>query len=258
MTRTKRTSAGTAPDGKGHLVMVVDSDANRRTYHAMILLRFDYRVRSAASAAEALQMIADDVPALVLAELDLPVMSGRDLLRCLRGTPRTIRVPVIALSANGDHMTEAWCLRDGFAACLKTPAGAEELYQSVQSALAPALNSGLRVHKKVPVVVNNVPLDCIEGECVSVISEHGMYIRTLMPHPPNTRVDVRIDLEGRTIAAEAVVLYCHRFGEGPFGEPGMGIKFARIASQDQEFLRTYIHNEVASQFPVSDRAGAVR
>ena len=42
------------------------------------------------------------------------------------------------------------------------------------------------------------------------------------------------------LAAEAVVLYSHRFGEGPFGEPGMGIKFDRIALQDQEFLRLYI------------------
>ena len=190
-------------------------------------------------------MIADDVPALVLTDLDLPVMSGRDLLRCLRGTQRTIGVPVIALSVNGDHMTEIQCLRDGFAACLKTPAGAEDLYRTVQSALAP--KPGLRVHTKVPVVVNNVLLDCVEGECASVISEHGMYIRTLKPHPPNSRVDVRIDLEGRTIAAEAVVLYCHRSGEGPFGEPGMGIKFARIASRDQEFLRDYLHNTVAPQ-----------
>jgi hypothetical protein len=99
---------------------------------------------------------------------------------------------------------------------------------------------------KIPIVVNDVPLDCVEDECASVISEHGMYIRTLNPHPPNSRLNVRIDLYGRSITAEAVVLYSHRVGEGPFGEPGMGIKFDRIARQDQEFLRIYIDSAHSS------------
>ena len=243
----KKIPVGTVPDRKGRLVLVVDSDADHRTYHAMILLRFEYRVGSAASAAEALQMTAIEAPALVLTELDLPGVSGHDLLRCLRGEPRTAGVPVIALSTNGDHMTEVRCLRDGFAACMRTPAGAEDLYRTIQAALDPPPRPSQRVQRKVPVVVNNVPLASVEGECVSVISEHGMYIRTLKPHPPHSHVDVRNDLEGRTIAAEAVVIYSHRFSEGPFGEPGMGIKFARIAPRDQEFLRLYIDNETAPQ-----------
>ena len=247
MTRAKKTSAEKNSDGKGPLLLLVDSDAHHRTYHAMILQRFEYRVSTAVTAEAALQMIADALPALVITELDLPGMSGQDLLRHLRRAPRTAEIPVIALSANDDHSTEARCLRDGFAACLKTPAGAEDLYRTAQAALDPAPQRNLRVHKKVPVMVNNVPLDCVEGECASVISEHGMYIRTPRPHPQNSRVDIRIDLEGRTIAAEALVLHSHRFGEGPFGEPGMGIKFARITQLDQEFLRRYIHNEITPQ-----------
>ena len=54
-------------------------------------------------------------------------------------------------------------------------------------------------------------------------------------------------MKGRTIAADAVVLYRHRLNEGNIGEPGMGIKFARIAPRDQEFLRLYIHDEIAQQ-----------
>jgi len=223
----------------------VDNDAQHRTYYAMILQRFDYRVITASTAEEALEMIADALPTLVITVLDLPGLSGRDLLKRLRSSSHTAEIPVVALSANGDHTTEARRLRDGFAACLGMPAGAEDLFRTVQTALEPVRRSSPRIHKQMPIKVNNVPLDCVEGECASVLSEHGMYIRTLKPHPPNTRVDVRIDLEGRTIAAEAVVLYCHRFGEGPFGEPGMGLKFARITARDQEFLRSYIHNTIA-------------
>jgi len=62
----------------------------------------------------------------------------------------------------------------------------------------------------------------------------------------DARIAIQIALKGRTISADAVVLYSHRFGEGPFGEPGMGLKFARIAPQDQEYLRLFIRSE----FPV--------
>ena len=240
MTFAKERIPGTSPSGSGRLVLVVDGDAYHRSYHAMVLQRLEFRVATAATAREALESIAAARPSLVLTELDLPDMSGPDLLRMLRRDQSMAAFPVVALSAGAGGERGAHCLKEGFAAFLRTPAGAEDLYQAVHAALDAAPQRNLRVHTKMPVVVNDMPLDCVEGECASVISEHGMYIRTLRPHPPNSRLTVRIDLYGRSIAAEAVVLYSHRFGEGPFGEPGMGIKFDRIALQDQEFLRLYI------------------
>jgi hypothetical protein len=69
----------------------------------------------------------------------------------------------------------------------------------------------------------------------------------LCSSPPNTWVDIQTNLAAWTIAAEAVVLYCHRFSEGPFGETGRRIKFAQIAPRDQEFFRLYMHDEIAPQ-----------
>jgi hypothetical protein len=47
-------------------------------------------------------------------------------------------------------------------------------------------------------------------------------------------------LAGRTIRLEASVLYSYSFGEGPFKEPGMGMRFARIDVDDRSFLQQYI------------------
>ena len=227
--------------------MVVESDAHERAFHAMLLRRFDYRVTAAATAEDALGMIAGEPPALIITELDLPEMSGLDLLARVQQDTRTAGIPVVALAANGDQTTETRCLRAGFNACLSMPVGPEELYRVIQAAIEPVTRESLRIHTKVPVIVNNTPLDCEgEGDCASVLSEHGMFIRTLKPHPPNARLAVQIAVRGRTIAADAVVLYNHQRGEGPFGEPGMGIKFARIAPQDREFLRMYIRSVITS------------
>jgi len=99
------------------------------------------------------------------------------------------------------------------------------------------------------VIVNGKPLDCVEGECASVLSEHGMYVRTLRPHASNTRLPVQIVIKGRFIPVEAVVLYSHTFGEGPFKEPGMGLKFVRVAPQDQELIRLFIQEELMKGIP---------
>jgi len=226
--------------------MVVDSDPHQLAYHTMLLQRFEYRVCTARDAEQALALAAGEAPSLVITELDLPQMNGLDLLHQLRQEPRTAAIPVIAVTGSGDHGTEARCLRAGFVAFLGKPLGAEDLYRTVQATIEPAMRSSLRVHARMPVTVNNVPLDCVEGECASVISEHGMYIRTMKPHPPKSQLAVQIALKGRTISADAVVLYSHRFGEGPFGEPGMGLKFARIEPQDQEYIRLFIRNEFPS------------
>jgi CheY-like chemotaxis protein len=243
MTSYKDMTPRKKPADNGRLVMVVDGDSHQLAYHAMLLQRFEYRVCTARDAEQALTMAAGEVPSLVITELDLPQMSGLDLLQRLRQGPRTAAVPVLAVIRTGDHGTEARCLRAGFTACLGKPIGAEDLYRAVQAAVEPEPRTSLRIHARMPVTVNNMPLDCVEGECASVISEHGMYIRTLKPHPPNSLLAVQIALKGRTISADAVVLYSHRFGEGPFGEPGMGLKFARIAPQDREYIRLFIRNE---------------
>jgi len=233
---------------KRRLLMVVDDDAHRRVFHAKLLQRFEYRVCTASNAEDALAMIAAEPPALIIAELDLPGMSGLDLLARIQQEPRTADIPVIALAANRDQGTEIRCLRAGFSAFLGTPVGLEELYRTIQTAIGePVTRASLRVRTQMPVIVDNVPLDGVKGECALVISEHGMYIRTLKPHPPNAHLTVQISVKGRTIAADAVVLYRHRLNEGNIGEPGMGIKFARIAPRDQEFLRLYIHDEIAQQ-----------
>jgi two-component system cell cycle response regulator DivK len=226
--------------------MVVEGDAHERAFHAMLLQQFDYRVAVAAAAEDALGMIALELPALIITELDLPEMSGLDLLARVQQDPRTAGIPVVALAANGAQETEARCRRAGFNACLGMPVGPEELFRTIQAAIEPVTRTSLRIHTKMPVIVNNVPLDCAGGECASVLSEQGMYIRTLKPYPPNARLAVQIGVRGRIIAADAVVLYNHQRGEGPLGEPGIGIKFSRIAPQDREFLRTFIHSVITS------------
>ena len=63
------------------------------------------------------------------------------------------------------------------------------------------------------------------------------------PHR-NERVAIELNIAGRSITADASVLYRHRSAEAPLREPGMAIKFIRIAPEDRAFIRKFIHDEV--------------
>ena len=98
-------------------------------------------------------------------------------------------------------------------------------------------DAGWRVQKK-------EALDFNAGECATMLSSRGMYVRTRTRYPVKTKLPVRITLYDRTIPALATVIYSHAEGEGPFGEPGMGLYFEDISPQDQDCLQQYINGEV--------------
>lgn len=236
-------SGSRAPQQAG-FVVVVGSDAHLLFSLSMLLQRFNYRVCTGKSGEEAVELSSVAVPSLVITELDLSDMSGLDLFHRLRQDPRTASVPLIVVVGSGDAESGTRCVRAGFAAALQKPVAAEELYRVVQRAVEARPRSSIRISARIPVTVDEVPLDCGGGECASVLSEHGMYIRTLKPKTANTVVALRFTVNDRPVSAEAVVLYSHRFGEGPFGDAGMGLKFLRIRPVDQEEIRRFVRSEI--------------
>lgn len=237
------------PERNSRFLLVVDSNVNDLFYLSMLLQRFEYKISTATNAAEALKMAALAVPALVITALDLTDLSGLELVQRIRQNPRTAAVPVLIKTADRTPETEQQCRRAGVAACVHEPIQAEELYRTVQATIEPTPRQNIRIHTRLPVIVNSKPLDCVESVCASVLSEHGMYVRTLQPYPANTRLSVQIVIKGRPVPVEAEVLYCHKFGEGPFKEPGMGLKFVRVAPQDQQIIREFIREEIIKGMP---------
>lgn len=225
-------------------LLVVDSDAKNLYYTSMLLQRLEYHICSCKTAVEAREMTTVAVPALVLTAHYLRDATSLELMATLKQDTRLRSVPVIVLTPAGDLAGERKCLDAGAAACLAPPVEAERLFRTVQEAIEPTPRLNIRISVRLPVMVNDQPLNCNEGECASVLSEHGMYIRTHKTYARNTVLPIRLSLKGRPVSAHAEVLYCHALGEGPFGEPGMALKFIRISPQDQEQLRMFIRDEV--------------
>ena len=96
----------------GRILIVDDVATNRIVLKARLASAF-HDTALAASGAEALDNLRSAPPDLVLLDLDLPDMSGFDVIRRLRADPATCRLPVIIVTARCDAETRLAGLQAG-------------------------------------------------------------------------------------------------------------------------------------------------
>jgi two-component system, chemotaxis family, response regulator Rcp1 len=86
-------------------ILLVEDNAGDAELMRMALAeaRPDCRLRVAADGEEALALLARDVPDLMVLDLNLPRLSGHEVLADLRASrnPRLRRLPVVVLSSSG-------------------------------------------------------------------------------------------------------------------------------------------------------------
>src|SRR3990172_7174447 len=79
------------------LVLVVDDDPDLREFVRVVLEGAEYRVRLACDGAEALRLLAEEAPDVILLDIKMPGLSGDDLLRLFRRLQR--HPPVVIMTA---------------------------------------------------------------------------------------------------------------------------------------------------------------
>lgn len=122
----------TRPLTAGGKVLVVDDDAELRQYIMSIVSRY-YKVKEAANGAEALKLVAEWQPDIVISDVVMPEMDGLTLLKRLKANAETLHIPVILLSSKNalaDRMAGWDKGADGY---LGKPFSADELESMVDN-----------------------------------------------------------------------------------------------------------------------------
>jgi two-component system cell cycle response regulator DivK len=101
-------------------VLVVDDDERNRKLAQDVLRRSGLRTIEAASGRAAIALARDHLPDVVLLDLGLPDLEGRDVARVLR-EGRTATIPIVALSALRYQDVGIRLLSEGFAGYLEKP-----------------------------------------------------------------------------------------------------------------------------------------
>jgi type II secretory ATPase GspE/PulE/Tfp pilus assembly ATPase PilB-like protein/CheY-like chemotaxis protein len=87
-------------------ILVVDDDRTTRTIARGLLASSGYRVTEAENGPAALDLLSVNHYALVVLDLEMPGMTGRDVLGKVRTNVHTAAIPIIVLTGNEDPETE--------------------------------------------------------------------------------------------------------------------------------------------------------
>jgi chemosensory pili system protein ChpA (sensor histidine kinase/response regulator) len=88
-----------APVVQAPLVLVVDDSLTVRRVTQRLLVREGYRVSLAKDGLEALERLAEERPAVLLSDIEMPRMDGFDLVRNVRGDKQLADLPVIMITS---------------------------------------------------------------------------------------------------------------------------------------------------------------
>jgi CheY-like chemotaxis protein len=232
------------PNRTNHTLLIVDSDPENILYVQLLLQRFDFQTHSARSAREAFALANAAIPSLILTAVGLKDMSGLNMIKLLRQTAKTANIPFIAMRKPEDAVGERHCFNAGAVACLNKPISAELLYRALQEALEEKPRMTMRIRTIQPVKVETAPYEGSEGIHTLDMSERGVFLRTPRPAPENAKLSLQINLNGVTISPVAKVIYTCPPYKGRYDEPGIGLQFTQLSSQDLEHIRRFIKHEV--------------
>jgi two-component system KDP operon response regulator KdpE len=119
------------PAGKGNILVVDDEPQITRVLKTTLSSQ-GYGVRTASDGDEALQMLKEWTPDLVITDLRMPNLGGLELCRQIRAKSR---IPIIVLSVKGEERIKVEALDAGADDYVTKPFGVHELLARVRATL---------------------------------------------------------------------------------------------------------------------------
>jgi chemosensory pili system protein ChpA (sensor histidine kinase/response regulator) len=114
------------------LVMVVDDSITVRRVTQRLLQREGYRVVLAADGLQALEKLQDELPSVVLSDIEMPRMDGFDLARNIRADARLRHLPIVMITSRIAEKHREYAKELGVDHYLGKPYPEEELMSLVK------------------------------------------------------------------------------------------------------------------------------
>jgi CheY-like chemotaxis protein len=190
------------PDLTGLLVLIAEDDRVNRTVLREFLHAAGARIQEASDGSEVIRKAHEERPDLILMDIQMPVLDGREAARRLRNHSRTGRVPIIAITAGITDL--AGDIPILFHAVLRKPVSRGDLERAIRTvAGVPAISgdstgavpSDATVftrasgdHRKVPVAVS----PSLRSACRSELRPEWLALRSAVNMPDLARFSGRL------------------------------------------------------------------
>jgi CheY-like chemotaxis protein len=110
-----------------HTVMVVDDSEDNRELARLQLTLLGYRVLEASNGLEAVMLLLDECPVLILMDITMPVLDGLSATRLIRELSKACDVVIVAYSALGSHEGRERAIAAGCNDFLRKPVNMAQL-----------------------------------------------------------------------------------------------------------------------------------
>ena len=114
------------------VVVVADDSISVRKFVGRMLEKNGYRVMLASDGLEAAELVAQHGCHLVITDLEMPRMTGYELMAQLRQSPSTRRIPVMVVTSRAGAKHRDRALKEGAVAFLTKPVQEDQLTEAVE------------------------------------------------------------------------------------------------------------------------------
>ena len=169
-------------------ILIADDEPNQLELMSFNLSNAGYSIIKATNGKEAIELIENDSPDLIILDWMMPKMSGIDVCRTLRSRSETKQIPIIILSARSEDSDKSLGLDTGADDYISKPFSPKELISRVNALLRrarPALVNDMLQYNdltlslsemKVTYKNNNVKLGPKEFKLLTLLMERPGHI----------------------------------------------------------------------------------
>jgi two-component system, cell cycle response regulator DivK len=113
------------------VLIVEDNDKNMKLARDVLQAK-GYQTLEAETGEEGVKLAKENVPDLVLMDIQLPGINGIEAFKQLRADPKTARIPIVALTASVTPTDRSQITAAGFDAFVGKPINLKELLDTVK------------------------------------------------------------------------------------------------------------------------------
>jgi chemosensory pili system protein ChpA (sensor histidine kinase/response regulator) len=117
------------------VIVVADDSISVRKFVGRMLEKNGYRIKLAADGLEAAELITQHGCHLVITDLEMPRMTGYELMAQLRQSPSTKRIPVMVVTSRAGAKHRDRAMKEGASAFLTKPVQEDQLIAAVEQLL---------------------------------------------------------------------------------------------------------------------------
>ena len=119
----------------GELILIVEDNEKNRKLARDVLQYHGYRTIEAETAEDGIRLAQESVPALILMDIQLPVLDGYEATRRIREDPELASVPVIAVTSYAMVGDRERALQAGCTAYVEKPIQPEQFIAEIKKYL---------------------------------------------------------------------------------------------------------------------------